>query len=50
VRQALERLSAGERDLTRLAREVGFADQSYMCRVFRAEIGATPSVLRALLT
>jgi AraC-like DNA-binding protein len=28
---------------------VGFVDQSYMCRVLRAETGHSPSALRAAL-
>jgi AraC-like DNA-binding protein len=50
ARQALERLAGGESDLGRLAHDVGFVDQSYMCRVLRAETGQTPSALRAALT
>jgi AraC-like DNA-binding protein len=46
VRAALERLAGGEHDLARLAADVGFADQSHLCRVFRAEIGQPPSALR----
>ncbi len=49
VRTSLERLAAGERDLARLAADVGFADQSHLCRVVRDETGETPSALRALL-
>jgi transcriptional regulator GlxA family with amidase domain len=49
VRTALERLAAGERDLARLAADLGFADQSHLCRVVRAETGQTPSVLRGVL-
>lgn len=49
VRAALERLSAGERDLARLAADVGFADQSHLWRVVRDETGETPSALRNLL-
>jgi AraC-like DNA-binding protein len=49
VREALERLARGERELARLARDVGFVDQSYLCRVVRAETGATPAALRELL-
>jgi AraC-like DNA-binding protein len=48
-REALERLAGGERDLARLAADTGFGDQSYMCRVLRAETGTTPSRLRELL-
>jgi AraC-like DNA-binding protein len=46
---ALERLAGGERDLARLAAEVGFADQSHLCRVVRSETGRTPAALRAAL-
>lgn len=49
VRAALERLSAGDRDLARLAAERGFADQSHLCRLVRAETGRTPSALRRAL-
>jgi AraC-like DNA-binding protein len=49
TRGALERLSGGERDLARLAADVGFADQSHLCRVVRAELGHTPAALRAAL-
>src|SRR4051794_6910938 len=49
VRGALERLAGGERDLARVAAEAGFADQAHCCRVIRAELGTTPSALRAAL-
>jgi AraC-like DNA-binding protein len=49
VRVALERLVRGERHLARLAADVGFADQSHLCRVIRAELGSTPAALRAAL-
>lgn len=49
ARVALERLADGERNLARLASELGFADQSHLCRVLRAETGSTPSALRAAL-
>jgi AraC-like DNA-binding protein len=45
----LECLAGGERDLARLAADFGFADQSHLCRVVRAEAGETPSALRAAL-
>jgi AraC-like DNA-binding protein len=48
-RIAVERLSAGELDLARLAADVGFADQSHLCRVLRSETGTTPSALRHAL-
>jgi len=51
VRAALERLAGGERSLARLAADLGFADQSHLCRVIQSETGRTPSALRsALLT
>jgi AraC-like DNA-binding protein len=49
ARMALERLAGGERELARLAAELGFADQAHLTRVVRAETGATPSALRAVL-
>ena len=49
ARCALERLAGGERNLARLAHDVGFADQSHLCRVVREETGHTPSALRRLL-
>jgi AraC-like DNA-binding protein len=49
VRDALERIAGGERELARVAAEVGFADQSHMCRVVGNETGMTPSALRAML-
>jgi AraC-like DNA-binding protein len=50
ARSALERLAGGEQDLARLAAELGFADQSHLCRVLRSETGHTPSALRHILT
>jgi AraC-like DNA-binding protein len=49
TRAALERLAGGERDLGRLAADVGFADQSHLCRVIRRETGHTPAALRSAL-
>ena len=49
ARAALERLGAGERDLARLAADLGFADQSHLCRVLRDETGRTPAALRTAL-
>jgi AraC family transcriptional regulator len=46
VRAALERIAAGERDLTRLALDLGFYDHSHFCRVFRREVGFAPSAWR----
>jgi AraC-like DNA-binding protein len=50
ARAALERLAGGERNLARLAADLGFADQSHLCRVVRSETGSTPSSLREALT
>lgn len=50
IRSALNRLAAGDRDLARLALELGFADQSHLTRAVRSELGATPAVLRHALT
>jgi AraC-like DNA-binding protein len=49
ARSALERLAGGDLDLARLAADLGFADQSHLCRVLRRETGRTPSALRAAL-
>jgi AraC-like DNA-binding protein len=49
ARAALERLASGEHDLARLAADVGFADQSHLCRVLRAETGRPTSALRHVL-
>ena len=49
ARNALERLAGGERDLARLAADLGFADQSHLCRVIRRETGRQPSALRQIL-
>ena len=49
VRNVLNRLADGERDLARVAADVGFADHSHLCRVVRSETGHTPSALRRAL-
>jgi AraC-like DNA-binding protein len=49
ARSALEHLAAGERDLARLAADLGFADQSHLTRVVQRETGHTPSALRLAL-
>jgi AraC-like DNA-binding protein len=46
ARAALEQLAGGEDSLARLAADTGFADQSHLCRVLRAETGHPPSALR----
>jgi AraC-like DNA-binding protein len=50
VGRALDRIGAGEQDLAGLAAELGFADQSHLCRTVRAHVGHTPTTLRRLLT
>jgi AraC-like DNA-binding protein len=49
ARAGLERIAGGERDLARLAADVGFADQSHLCREIRRQTGQTPSALRDAL-
>ena len=46
ARAALERLAGGERDLARLAADLGLSDQSHLSRVLRSETGETPALLR----
>ncbi len=50
ARAALDRLAGGEQQLARLAADLGFADQSHLCRVIRNETGHTPSSLRRALS
>jgi AraC-like DNA-binding protein len=49
ARAALERLAGGECDLAWLAADLGFADQSHLCRVLRDETGRAPSGWRRML-
>jgi AraC-like DNA-binding protein len=49
ARGALERLAGGEHDLARLAADLGFVDQSHLCRVIRSETGHTPATVRRAL-
>jgi AraC-like DNA-binding protein len=49
ARAAMERLAEGERNLGRLAADLGFADQSHLSHVLRSEAHHTPSVLRRVL-
>jgi AraC-like DNA-binding protein len=44
---ALERLAAGERDLTALALDLGFADHAHLTNTVRRELGRPPSAFRA---
>jgi AraC-like DNA-binding protein len=50
TRRVLERLAGGEQNLARLAADLGFADQSHLCRVVREETGRTPTALRNALS
>lgn len=47
LRESLERLLAGEKDLGRLALELGFSSHSHFTTAFRATFGSTPSAIRA---
>lgn len=49
VRAALDRLEAGQVNLADLAAELGFADHAHLTRTLRAELGSTPTRIRALL-
>jgi AraC-like DNA-binding protein len=49
ARTALERLADGEQNLARLAADVGFTDQSHLCRVIRQETASPPAALRRAL-
>ena len=44
--RAIARLADGERDLTGLALDLGFADHAHLTRTLRRELGLTPSALR----
>jgi AraC-like DNA-binding protein len=50
VRAALERLASGERDLTALALDLGFADHAHLTNTVRRELGRPPSAFRAAPT
>ncbi|NRF65655.1 helix-turn-helix transcriptional regulator [Aquincola sp. S2] len=47
---ALQRLAQGERDLTRLALDLGYASHSHFSAAFRRTVGATPSAMRTFST
>jgi AraC family transcriptional regulator len=47
---AIERLRQGERDLTALALDLGYASHSHFSAVFRSRLGAPPSEMRRILT
>jgi len=46
IRQARALLETGDRSITEVALEVGFSGSSYFARVFRAEVGVSPSAYR----
>ena len=46
IRHAAELLSSTRMALADVALESGFSDQSHLCRVFRSELGVTPSSFR----
>jgi YesN/AraC family two-component response regulator len=46
ISHAKARLEAGEQDLTAIALEVGFSSGHYFSRVFRQEVGVSPSAYR----
>lgn len=48
VRQALERIEGGERNLARLAAELGFSDHPHLTRTIREEIGWSPATVRRI--
>jgi len=50
LRTALSRLADGERDLTRLALDLGFADQSHFTNAFRRTFDVSPAVFRRSLS
>ena len=49
LRVALERLAEGERSLSTLAADLGFADASHLARAIRVETGGSPARLREQL-
>jgi AraC-like DNA-binding protein len=49
LRLALERLEQGERDLTRLALDLGYSSHSHFTAAFRRSFGEAPSTTRKLL-
>jgi AraC family transcriptional regulator len=47
---AIERLRQGERDLSTLAADLGYASHSHFSAVFRSQLGVPPSEVRRILT
>ena len=50
LREALRRLADGERDITRLALDLGFSDHSHFTNAFGAEFAVPPSAFRSAVT
>lgn len=50
LRRAASLLVSSSMPLADVALDAGFADQSHLCRVFRSEMGMTPSRFRRLAT
>jgi AraC family transcriptional regulator len=48
VHEAAHLLSSARNSLSEVAMSAGFADQSHLCRVFKAELGVTPQTYRTL--
>ena len=46
IRRSIELLASTRMPLAEIALESGFTDQSHLSRIFRAELGATPSSFR----
>ncbi|MFV0381495.1 MAG: response regulator [Breznakia sp.] len=46
VNKAAELLRSGQMSISEVGYEVGFSDHSYFCKVFKKQIGVTPSVYR----
>ncbi len=49
LNEAVQRLADGEKDLTRLAMDLGYSSHSHFTNIFRREFGDTPSAVRGQL-
>ncbi|MBB4924726.1 helix-turn-helix domain-containing protein [Kitasatospora kifunensis] len=49
IGRALDRLEAGERSLSTLAADLGYADQAHLSRTIRQHLGETPTTVRRRL-
>ncbi|WP_240662565.1 AraC family transcriptional regulator [Streptomyces sp. WAC 06738] len=49
IHRALDRIEAGESDLSGLAADLGFADHAHLTRTLRTHVGHPPTALRRLL-